>query len=124
MTLLELMTGTTPFTDVVSTEDVISAVQRGIRPVVPTESVEHMFRLACHERRMPDSRDSATENTEIISTTSTGRNKTSVSLRDAMTSFSGLLAMMWAQLPEQRPSAQQVESRFEELVQLEESVLA
>jgi serine/threonine protein kinase len=124
MTLLELVTDAAPFANVASTEDVISAVRRGIRPVVPAESVERMLRLARNEHCTPDSPVPAFENTEVISTPSTMSNKASVPLRDAMASFAGLLAMMWAQIPEQRPSAQQVESRFEELVRLEELVLA
>lgn len=122
MTLLELMTGAAPFADVASAKDVISAVQRGLRPLVPAETVERMFRSSHHELQVSNSPDPTFVNAEIISTVSTSR-KANIPLRDAIKSLNGLLAMMWAQLPEQRPAAHQVESRFEELARLEEEIV-
>lgn len=147
MTLLELMTGSSPFADISNPAVVVSAVQDGNRPSVPARSLARVFSTF---RSSSSSESSESDHidghydlerggvsghfqqSQSLEGDPTGQTTFSTSLGGeqneqgrpaqlhvAMTSLASLLQMMWAQHPSRRPSAQQVESRFEELAQFE-----
>lgn len=147
MTLLELMTGSSPFAEINNPAVVVRAVQDGNRPSIPARSLARVFsafhsssssessafdnndghydlergRAGGHFQQSQSLEDGLTGQTSL-STPIAGEQNVQVppaQLRVAMSSLAALLEMMWAQHPNRRPSAQQVESRFEELAQFE-----